>query len=62
MTQKSPKKFFCEDIHIIYHFVPNFKEIKNNIGSYVIISSVRELQSMICWSIQGQVINIRSVS
>ena len=41
---KINKTFFYQASHIIYHFVLNFKEIKNYIGAFIITSSVFELQ------------------
>ena len=51
---KMTKKYFCEDSHAI---VQNFKEIKNYVGTYSIITSpVCEPNPWNCWSEQGQII------
>ena len=51
---KMTKKYFREDSHAI---VQNFKEIKNYVGTYSIITSpVYEPNPWNCWSEQGQII------
>ena len=38
---KMTKKLFCEDSHVVYHFVQNFKEIKDYIGTYNFLSYIQ---------------------